>query len=31
YYYIPNEKNVKDISKKLNDHLGVTPKSVRNE
>lgn len=31
YYYIPNEKNVKDISNKLNQHLGVTPKSVRNE
>ncbi len=31
YYYIPNEKNVKDISKKLNEHLGVTPKPVRNE
>lgn len=29
YYYIPNEKNVKDISNKLNQHLGVTPKSVR--
>lgn len=29
YYYIPNEKNVKDISKKLNEHLGVTPKPVR--
>lgn len=31
YYYIPNEKNVKDISNKLNQHLGVTPKSVLNE
>lgn len=29
YYYIPNEQNVKDISNKLNQHLGVTPKSVR--
>lgn len=31
YYYIPNEKNVKDISTKLNEHLGVTPKPARNE
>lgn len=31
YYYIPNEKNVKDISTKLNEHLGVTPKPTRNE
>ncbi|PEI92898.1 LytR family transcriptional regulator [Bacillus pseudomycoides] len=30
YYYIPNEKNVQDISKKLNEHLGVTPKAARN-
>ncbi|HEK9100517.1 LCP family protein [Bacillus pfraonensis] len=30
YYYIPNEKNVQDISKKLNEHLGITPKAVRN-
>ncbi|WP_459501223.1 LCP family protein [Bacillus sp. C1] len=30
YYYIPNEKNVQEISKKLNEHLGVTPKAVQN-
>ena len=28
YYYIPNEK-CKRYFQKLNDHLGVTPKSVR--
>ncbi|MDM5188225.1 LCP family protein [Bacillus sp. DX4.1] len=30
YYYLPNEKNVQDISNKLNEHLGITPKAVRN-
>ncbi|PEZ03314.1 LytR family transcriptional regulator [Bacillus sp. AFS018417] len=28
YYYQPNEQNVTEISKKLNEHLGITEKSV---
>lgn len=28
YYYQPNEQNVTEISKKLNEHLGITGKSV---
>ncbi|MEI4832224.1 LCP family protein [Bacillus sp. FJAT-53711] len=28
YYYQPNEQNVKEISKQLNEHLGITEKSV---
>ncbi|MGF9965727.1 LCP family protein [Bacillus rhizoplanae] len=31
YYYQPNEQNVTEISKKLNEHLGITEKSVSNK
>ncbi|MDC2866831.1 MULTISPECIES: LCP family protein [unclassified Bacillus (in: firmicutes)] len=31
YYYQPDEKNVKEISKQLNDHLGIAEKSVSNK
>ncbi|ENQ3079825.1 LCP family protein [Bacillus sp. WLY-B-L8] len=31
YYYQPDEQNVKEISKQLNDHLGIAEKSVSNK
>ncbi|PEA53050.1 LytR family transcriptional regulator [Bacillus pseudomycoides] len=31
YYYQPNEQNVKEISKQLNDHLGIVEKSESNK
>ncbi|MFD0771387.1 LCP family protein [Bacillus sp. CGMCC 1.60114] len=31
YYYQPNEQNVTEISKQLNDHLGVTEKAASNK
>ncbi|MGG0240405.1 LCP family protein [Bacillus rhizoplanae] len=31
YYYQPNEQNVTEISKKLNEHLGITEKSASNK
>ncbi|MCP1123470.1 LCP family protein [Bacillus sp. 3103sda1] len=31
YYYQPNEQNVTEISKKLNEHLGITEKAASNK